>query len=140
MEASTAAAKMIEDYRSRNRRFGSQKAPQKPNEAKARRPGPILLVPPALVLLAASPWWMYPAESKGYATMGGRPLPNARVVLTSEGGEVHTATTDENGDFRVSVPRGVYEAAVQGSDARGPKGLPLKPGDRFRLQFSAPRG
>lgn len=51
MEASTAAAKLIEDYKGRKRRLGSQKATHTPAQA-SRRPYPLLLLPILLVPLA----------------------------------------------------------------------------------------
>lgn len=54
MEASAAAARLIEDYKGRKRRLGSQKATETPTKA-TRRLSPLLLLPAAMALAAI---WM----------------------------------------------------------------------------------
>lgn len=55
MEASVVAAKLIEEYKGRKRRLGSQKANKRPAKA-SRRPNPLLLLP--LLLSIAAIWMM----------------------------------------------------------------------------------
>lgn len=137
MEASKAAAKLIEDYRGRKRRLGSQKAPQKPTEAKARRLGPLLLLP----LLLAPAFLLFPRKSStGFAVLDGRPLAESKMVATSEDGERHVVSTNQEGDFVAQIPKGTYSFSLEGSEreAVGPKGVKIYPGMNLRVSFSSP--
>lgn len=135
MEASKAAAKLIEDYRGRKRRFGSQKATQKPTEAKARRPGPLLLLPP---LLLALPLLLFPGKaSTGFAVLDGRPLADSKMVATSEDGAQHLVSTNREGGFKSQIPEGTYSFSLEGG-AVGPKGVKIHPGMNLRVSFSTP--
>lgn len=134
MEASNAAAKLIEDYKSRKKRFGSQKATQKPIEAKARRPGPLLLM--FLPLLIVPSLIRFPAgASTGFAVLDGRPLVDAEILITSEDGGQHSVSTDPDGDFVVNLPKGTYSFSLEGG-AVGPKCVKIHPGMNFRVSFS----
>jgi hypothetical protein len=56
MEASLAAARLIEEYKEMRRRLGKKRAPGAPKKA-IRRPYPLLLLPAMVALIAA--WMMF---------------------------------------------------------------------------------
>lgn len=64
-------------------------------------------------------------------------MPNARIVLTSEDGSVYRAKANDKGEFRVCAPEGTYDASLE-EGVKGPRGLKLRPGMNFRVEF--PKG